>query len=91
MKGKIVQDLSSLQLINRVKRLLEVAIGFLSSTGGATIQQIPGEEFLSNYISNTLLLSEGINLGTTIEKHIKLKHIVSLWEFFRGSTNKRSV
>jgi len=87
MRQKILQDLSSLQQINRVKRLLEVAIGFLSSTGGSTIQQIPGEEYLSTYISDTLLLSEGLNLGNTIEKHVRLQHIVSLWEFLEDQLN----
>jgi len=87
MRQKILQDLSSLQQKNRVKRLLEVAIGFLSSTGGSTIHQIPGEEYLSSYISDTLLLSEGLNLGNTIEKHVKLKHIVSLWEFLEDQLN----
>jgi len=88
MKQKILQDLPSLQQINRVKKLLEVAIGFLSSTGGSTTQQIPGDEFLSNYITNTLLLTEGFSLGTTIEKHVKLKHIVSLWEFLEDKLNE---
>jgi len=87
MRQKILQDLPSLQQINRVKRLLEVAIGFLSSTGGSTIKQIPGEEFLSTYIKDTLLLSEGLNLGNTIENHVKLQHIVSLWEFLEDQLN----
>jgi len=74
-----------LQQLNNVKRLLEVAIGFLSSTGGDIV--IPGEEFLSDYVSNTLMLKEGVNLGNTISKHVKLKHIVSLWEFLEDQLN----
>jgi len=68
-----------------LKKILEVAIGFLSSTGGDIV--IPGEEFLSDYVTITLMLKEGLNLGNTVEKHVKLKHIVSLWEFLEDQLN----
>jgi len=86
LKMKISQDLTTPQQINRVKRTLEIAIGFLSATGGSTIQHIPGEEYLIDYVSKTLLLND-ISMGTTIEKNIKLNNMVSLWEYLEELFN----
>eukprot|EP01130_Rhizamoeba_saxonica_P005883 TRINITY_DN2328_c0_g2_i1.p1 TRINITY_DN2328_c0_g2~~TRINITY_DN2328_c0_g2_i1.p1 ORF type:complete len:3185 (-),score=755.13 TRINITY_DN2328_c0_g2_i1:18-8699(-) len=80
LKEKILQDMSSLAHIHEVMRILEVTIGFLSATGGTNIK-ISGEEYVDNYIKETLLLSGSVNLGNTIEKQIRLCHLVALWEF----------
>jgi len=66
-------------------RLLEICIGFLSAMGRGHGHQIPGYHYLSSYIKETLLLKE--DLGSSIEKHVQLCHIVALWNLLENLLN----
>jgi hypothetical protein len=57
---------------------LEICVGFLSATGGEFIQKIPGNQRLVDYMWHVLLLKE--ELGTEVEQHVQLQHILWLWE-----------
>jgi hypothetical protein len=82
---KILKESSSLQQLNSVKRILEIAIGFLSATGGTHVVKLPGEEYFGNYIRNTLLLEdELLEVGNTVRDQVQLKHLISLWELLEA-------
>jgi hypothetical protein len=86
VKTKIKQELgSNAQHTSKVMHLLEVCIGFLSAMGRGHSHQIPGYQYLSAYIKETLLLKE--DLGSTIEKHVQLCHIVALWNLLENLLN----
>jgi len=51
--------------------MIEICLGFLSATGAKQSLQISGEQIVSDYLRNILLLEE--ELPSSIEKVIQLK------------------
>jgi len=78
-KLTIIKELGTLQNIKKCKNIVEICIGFLSTTGGEHIK-LGGEVSLTDYIKNTLLLEDvGEVLSGTISKVVQLQNIISLW------------
>eukprot|EP01124_Arcella_intermedia_P034928 TRINITY_DN8767_c0_g1_i1.p1 TRINITY_DN8767_c0_g1~~TRINITY_DN8767_c0_g1_i1.p1 ORF type:complete len:3649 (-),score=794.98 TRINITY_DN8767_c0_g1_i1:25-9951(-) len=85
MKTKLKQELgSNLHLTNKVLRLLEICIGFITATGSHN-HQIPGDQFLASYIKDTLLMKE--DLGSYLEKTVQLRHIVAFYQLLEKQLN----
>ena len=47
-------------------QVLEIVIGFLSSTGGTHVKQLPGDVLIRTYLEETLLMKEQAFGDTTI-------------------------
>ena len=82
--SKIIQELGSIYNIKKLKNTIEICIGFLSATNSSSTSsssQLDNNILLLNYIRDTLLLDDGIDIfiDNSFGKIIKLKHIICLY------------
>ncbi|CAH3189324.1 unnamed protein product [Porites lobata] len=70
---QVISEFRSLTDICDVLSPLDIAIGFLSSTGGAP------ERLLSNYLGGVLRMQQNTLRSLKAQQYCQLRHVISLW------------
>jgi len=87
MQANILEELGAVATANKCLGLLETCISFLQVTGGSFIQKLDvGDQNLTTYVKDVLLMDKADFMSKTISQKVKLKHIDSLWTLLKDYT-----
>jgi hypothetical protein len=84
VQRQIVSELIHLTDLYSVLSVLDIVIGFLSSSGGSS------EDFLDQYVHSTLSMpSESSLVSSKIQQYCQLKHVIALWRLLIVEKGRR--